>query len=153
MAEWYEKRTLGSLPGVVAGRLPEREALVFEARRFTFAEVAAEVNRAAKALMTLGVRTGDHVCLWLNNCDDWIFIMYGLAKIGAVQIPVNTRFRTRDLAYVLHQSDSAMLITHDVCGPVDYLEMVRQVVELPVDGAGSVRSRLPAAETRGHCRR
>ena len=135
MADWYEKRALGSLPDAMAGRLPDREALVFETRRFTFAEVAAEVNRAAKALMTLGVRPGDHVCLWLNNCDDWIFIMYGLAKIGAVQIPVNTRFRTRDLAYVLRQSDSAMLITHDVCGPVDYLGMVRQVVRLPVDDA------------------
>ena len=85
--------------------------------------------------MALGVRSGDHVCLWLNNCDDWIFIMYGLAKVGAVQVPVNTRFRTRDLAYVLRQSDSAMLITHDVCGPVDYLDMVRQVVRLPSEGA------------------
>ena len=135
MADWYDKRTLGSLPDAMAAKLPDREALVFEARRFTFAEVAAEVNRAAKALVTLGVRAGDHVCLWLNNCDDWIFIMYGLAKIGAVQIPVNTRFRTRDLAYVLHQSDSAMLITHDVSGPVDFLEMVRQVVKFPADGA------------------
>ena len=134
MADWYEKRALGSLPDAMARKLPDREALVFEARRFTFAEVAAEVNRAARALMALGVRPGDHVCLWLNNCDDWIFIMYGLAKIGAVQIPVNTRFRTRDLSYVLQQSDSAMLITHDVCGPVDYMEMVRQVVKLPVDG-------------------
>lgn len=113
MADWYEKHPLGSLPDAMAGKLPDREALVFETRRFTFAEVAAEVNRAAKALMTLGVRPGDHVCLWLNNCDDWIFIMYGLAKIGAVQIPVNTRFRTRDLAYVLRQSDSAVLITHE----------------------------------------
>ena len=143
MADWYEKRSLGSLPEAMARKLPDREALVFEARRFTFAEVAAEVNRAAKALMTLGVRPGDHVCLWLNNSDDWIFIMFGLAKIGAVQIPVNTRFRTRDLAYVLHQSDSAMLITHDVSGPVDYLEMVRQVVRLPVDGAELADPDLP----------
>ena len=143
MADWYEKRSLGSLPDTMACRFPDREALVFEARRFTFAELAAEVNRAAKALMTLGVRPGDHVCLWLNNCDDWVFIMFGLAKIGAVQIPVNTRFRTRDLAYVLHQSDSAMLITHDACGPVDYLEMVRQVVKLPVDSAELADPDLP----------
>ena len=143
MVDWYEKRPLGSLPDAMAHRLPDREALVFESRRFTFAEVATEVNRAAKALMTLGVRPGDHVCLWLNNCDDWIFIMYGLAKIGAVQIPVNTRFRTRDLEYVLRQSDCAMLITHDVSGPVDYLEMVRQVIQLPVDGADLVDPDYP----------
>ena len=135
MADWYEKRALGSLPDSMARKLPHQEALVFETRRFTFADVAAEVDRAAKALMALGVRQGDHVCLWLNNCDGWIFILYGLAKIGAVQIPVNTRFRTRDLAYVLDQSDSAMLITHDVSGPVDYFGMVRQVVRLPAEGA------------------
>lgn len=135
MADWYEKRTLGSLPDGMTRKLPDREALVFEAWRFTFAEVAAAVDRAAKALMTLGVRQGDHVCLWLNNCDDWVFLMYGLAKIGAVQVPINTRFRTRDLAYVLRQSDSVMLITHDVSGPVDYLDMVRQVVRLPGEGA------------------
>ena len=135
MADWYEKRALGGLPDSMACKLPHREALVFEARRFTFAEVATEVDRAAKALIALGVYPGDHVCLWLNNCADWIFIMYGLAKIGAVQVPINTRFRTHDLAYVLHQSDSAMLITHDVCGPVDYLGMVRQVVRLPAEGA------------------
>ena len=143
MADWYEKRTLGSLPDAMALKLPDREALVFEARRYTFAEVAAAVDRAAKALMALGVRQGDHVCLWLNNCDDWIFIMYGLAKIGAVQVPVNTRFRTHDLAYVLRQSDSAMLITHDVCGPVDYLDMVRQVVKLPGDGVDVSDSEYP----------
>lgn len=135
MADWYEKRTLGSLPDGMARKLPNREALVFEAQRFTFAEVAAAVDSAAKALMALGVRQGDHVCLWLNNCDDWIFILYGLAKIGAVQVPINTRFRTRDLAYVLRQSDSVMLITHDVSGPVDYLDMVRQVVRLSGEGA------------------
>ena len=135
MADWYEKRALGGLPDSMACKLPHREALVFEARRFTFAEVATEVDRAAKALIALGVCPGDHVCLWLNNCADWILILYGLAKIGAVQVPINTRFRTHDLAYVLHQSDSAMLITHDVCGPVDYLGMVRQVVRLPAEGA------------------
>ncbi len=74
MADWYEKRTLGSLPDGMAHKLPHREALVFEARRFTFAEVVTEVDRAAKALIALGVRPGDHVCLWLNNCDDWLFI-------------------------------------------------------------------------------
>ena len=135
MADWYEKRALGGLPDSMACKLPHREALVFEARRFTFAEVATEVDRAAKALMALGVCPGDHVCLWLNNCADWIFILYGLAKIGAVQVPINTRFRTRDLAYVLHQSDSVMLITHEVSGPVDYLDMVRQVVRLPAGEA------------------
>ena len=134
MAEWYPKRRFGDLPDDVARRFPEREALVFEDERYTFADLKREIDRAAKALMALGVERGDHVSLWLNNRAEWVFLMFALAKVGAVQVPVNTRFRTNDLEYVVRQSDSAMLITHDVSGPVDYLEMVRAVVALPDDG-------------------
>ena len=134
MTDWYPKRRFGDLPGEMAERFGSREALVFRDARFTFSEVADQVDLAAKALMALGVEAGDHVSLWLNNRAEWLFFMFGLARIGAVQVPVNTRFRTNDLEYVLRQSDSAMLITHDVSGPIDYLAMVRQVVSLPEEG-------------------
>ena len=134
MREWYPKRRFGDLPDDMARRFANREALVFEDERHTFAQLQAEVDRAAKALMILGVERGDHVSLWLNNQSEWVFLMFALAKVGAVQVPVNTRFRTQDLEYVLRQSDSAMLITHDVSGPVDYLDMVRRTVDLPEHG-------------------
>lgn len=129
--DWYPKRRFGDLPDAAAARWPAREALVFEAERYTFAELRVEVDRAAKALLSLGVRRGDHVALWLTNRAEWIFLLFALAKIGAVQVPVNTRLRARDVEYVLRQSDSAVLITHDVSGPVDYLALVREVVRLP----------------------
>ena len=135
MTDWYPKRRFGDLPGEMALKFPQREALVFEQQRYTFAELDREVDRAAKALMVLGVETGDHVALWLNNRAEWLFLMFGLAKVGAVQVPVNTRFRTKDLEYVVRQSDSAMLITHDVSGPIDYLAMVREVFDLPAEGS------------------
>lgn len=136
--EWYPKRRFGDLPGEIAARLPDAEALVFNDARYTFSDVAARVDDAAKRLMAAGIGAGDHVALWLTNCDDWIFIAFGLSRIGAVLVPVNTRFRTRDLAYVLAQSDSKALITHDRSGPIDYLAMVREAVRLPADG-GEVR--------------
>jgi len=68
------------------------------------------------------------------NRPEWIFTMFALARIGAVQVPVNTRLRTHDLAYLLKQSDAAYFIAHDVSGPVDFLVMVREVVSLPTDG-------------------
>src|SRR4029078_13449431 len=52
-------------------------------------------------------------------------------RIGAVLVPINTRFRTRDLAYVLAQSDSKVLIIHARSGPIDYLGMTREAVKLP----------------------
>ena len=134
MTDWYPKRTFGDLPREMAARFGTRDALVFGAARYTFCDVADQVDLAAKALMALGVEAGDHVSLWLNNRAEWLFFMFSLARIGAVQVPVNTRFRTNDLEYVLRQSDSAMLITHDVSGPIDYLAMVREVVSLPASG-------------------
>ena len=133
MTDWYPKRRFGDLPSEMARRFGDREALVFEDKRYTFAQLHEEIDRAAKALMALGVERGDHVSLWLNNRSEWIFLMFALAKVGAVQVPVNTRFRTQDLEYVLRQSDSAMLITHDVSGPIDYLDMARRTVDLSAD--------------------
>ena len=126
--DWYTKRRFGDLADDAAQHFGDREALVFEGKRYSFAEQAAEVDRAAKGLMAAGVEKGDHVAFWFNNRADWIFIAFALAKVGAVMVPVNTRFRTNDLDYVLRQSDSKVLITHDRSGPIDYLEMVRAVI-------------------------
>ena len=128
MEHWYPKRRFGDLYDEAAARWPDRDALVYRDRRYTFREAAAKVDEAARALIRLGVGPGEHVStLAGTNCDDWIFIHFALAKIGAVSVPINTRFRSRDLAYVLKQSDSAMLIAHDVSGPVDYLAMLREL--------------------------
>jgi fatty-acyl-CoA synthase len=127
-------RRFGDLADDIAARLPDREGLVFGAERYTFREIAARIDEAARRLIAAGVGHGEHVALWLNNCADWIFIAFAVEKIGAVLVPINTRFRSRDLAYVLAQSDSAFLITHDRSGPVDYAAMVREAVALPAVG-------------------
>ena len=99
-------RRFGDLADDIAARLPDREGLVFGASRYTFREVAARIDEAARRLIAAGVRPGEHVALWLNNSDEWIFIAFAVQKIGAVLVPINTRFRSRDLSYVLAQSDS-----------------------------------------------
>ena len=93
--------TFGELIDRAAERWPEREALWFEGRRWSFAELRDEVDRAAKALIAAGVAPGDHVCLWLGNRPEYVFLFFAIAKIGAVLVPINTRFRTRDMAYIV----------------------------------------------------
>ena len=143
MEDAFDGRRFGDLPYLAARRFGDREGLVFEQRRYSFVDIAEEVDRAARALISQGVGQGDHVALWLNNSDDWIFIFFALCRIGAVVVPVNTRFRTHDLDYVLRQSDSAMLITHDISGPIDYLAKVRDVVNLPDNGCDIDDERFP----------
>ncbi len=134
MNGWKEVDRYGDLAADMARRFPEREGLIFRDRRYTFAQISEQVDLAARAAMAAGVEKGDHVAVWLQNSDQFVFIVLGLLKAGAVLVPINTRFRTNDLEYVLRQSDSKMLITHNTSGPIGYLEMVREVVKLPSDG-------------------
>ena len=143
MAEWYLKKTFGSLAETMAARFGEREALVFKDERYTFNGLLACIDEVAKGLIQLGVRPGDHVALWMVNRPEWIFAMFALAKIGAVQVPVNTRFRTHDLAYLLEQSDARYLIAQDRSGPINFHEMIREVVKLPTSSGGIKDPKFP----------
>ncbi len=141
MAEWFEKVTLGALVDQAARRFGAREALCFEGQRWTFNQLQQDINRAARGLLQLGVQPGEKVTLWMPNQPEWVHILFALAKIGAVLVPINTRFRTADLEYVVRQSDSTTLITVDRSGPVDYLDMVRQVCpEIDYGDANSLHS-------------
>ncbi|MGE0861726.1 MAG: AMP-binding protein, partial [Gammaproteobacteria bacterium] len=99
--DWYRKRTLGDVMDEAAARWGAREALVFGERRWTYANLNEEVNRAAKALIALGVQNGEHVALWMTNRPEWVFLMFGVARVGGCLVPLNTRYRTDDVAYAV----------------------------------------------------
>ena len=141
-ARWDGRTPVGELPARAAERWGNRESLVFGPVRQSFAEIARRVDEAAKGLIALGVAPGDKVCLWLNNCPEWVHLLFAVARIGAVLVPANTRFRTGDIEYLVRQGDCSTLITHDVSGPVDYLAMVRELVpeSLAAPPAGTLRS-------------
>ncbi len=140
MGAWFSGRTLGSLPDEAARRWGAREGLCFQGRRWTFAALSEEIDRVAKGLIRLGIAPGEHVALWMVNRPEFIQAAFAVMKIGAVLVPVNTRFRIEDAAYVLSQSDAALLIVAARSGPVDYLGMVRQLApSLGAAGRGEVR--------------
>ena len=141
MPDWFEKITVGDQLDRIAARYGAREAIAFQGRRWTFEQLKADADAAARGLMQCGVRPGDKVALWLTNCPEWLHIQCAVAKIGAILVPINTRFRTTDLEYVLRQSDSSTLITTDRSGPVGYLDMARELLpELDaVDDANDLR--------------
>ncbi len=122
--DWYRKRTLGQLLDAAAARFGTREALVFEDRRWTWQAFKQETDAVAKGLMGIGVEPGERVALWMTNRPEWLWVMFALGKIGACIVPLNTRYRTDDVAYTVTQSRSATLITLDRSGPVDYQGML-----------------------------
>lgn len=127
MADWYYKSPIGGLVDRAAHLFGPKEALYYEGTRCTFIQLKEDVDRAARALIQLGIQPGEKVALWMPNRPEWIHLLFAVAKIGAVLVPINTRFRTADLEYVVRQSDTSTLITVDRSGPVDYLEMVREL--------------------------
>ena len=127
MADWYEKSPMGALVDRAARLFGPKEALYYEGKRWTFTQLKEDVDHAARALIQLGIRPGEKVALWMPNRPEWIHLLFAVAKTGAVLVPINTRFRTADLEYVVLQSDTSTLITVDRSGPVDYLGMVREL--------------------------
>ena len=78
MADWYAEQTIGSLPERAARQWGAREALAFQGRRWSFAEVDARVDALAKGLLELGIGPGDKVALWMVNRPEWIDAMFAL---------------------------------------------------------------------------
>ena len=144
---WFLKQTIGSLLDERAKRDGTREALVFEGRRATFAELARDVDMLARGLIQLGIEPGDKVSLWMMNRPEWIHAALAVMRIGAVLVPINTRFRSEDAAYVLGQSDSTTLIIAARSGPIDFLGMVRTMLpSLGSDREVVDASNLPALQ-------
>ena len=128
MSEWFTKRTLGQVTASAAENWGDREALVFEKKRWTWREFEEEVCQAARGLIAAGICPGEKVAVWMNNKPDWLFLMFAIAKIGGVLVPLNTRYRTEDIKYVLAQSNTGTLISDDQSGPVSYLKLLQDVI-------------------------
>lgn len=136
--------TIGSLLDRVTERRPEDDALVYPDRglRYTYREFQEVVERYARALMALGLQKGDHVAVWGQNVPEWVTLQFATGKVGAVLVTINPAYRTRELRYVLEQSDAAALfLTQGVKG-ADFPTILREAVP-EMEGAGDGALSVP----------
>jgi fatty-acyl-CoA synthase len=98
-----------------------------DGRRWTYRELAAEVDAVALGLLELGVRTGDRVGVWAPNCAEWVFVQYATAKIGAILVNINPAYRVHELEYVLHQAGIRTLVAVPAFRTSDYAGMIAEV--------------------------
>jgi len=105
--------TLGQMVDRAAARFPDRTAVVFKDERVTYADLKRRADDFARGLLTLGLRAGDHVVLWMPNRVEWNVANLGIAKIGAVTVTCNSRYKALEVEYVLRQSDAKALIMVD----------------------------------------
>jgi len=110
----------------------DREALVDRSdlatvRRWTYTELAAEVDALALGLLEMGIDKGDRVGIWAPNCAEWTLTQYATAKIGAILVNINPAYRTRELEFVLNQSGMKLLVSAERLKTSDYVGMIAEV--------------------------
>jgi fatty-acyl-CoA synthase len=105
-------QTIGDMWDAVVAEHGGREALVscHQDIRWTYSQLAEEVDRCARALLARGVAKGDRVGMWSPNCAEWVVVQLATAKIGAILVNVNPSYRAHELEYALTQSGCSHLI-------------------------------------------
>jgi fatty-acyl-CoA synthase len=102
------------------------EALVTLTGRFSFEDLLESARRAAGSMQALGIRRGDHIGILMGNDEHWLSLFYGAALIGAVTVPVNTRFKTAEIDFCLKQADCKLLFYVERFLDIDFGAKVRE---------------------------
>jgi acyl-CoA synthetase (AMP-forming)/AMP-acid ligase II len=118
----------GTIPRLVhdaAERFGDAVAVGDGDERITFADLAGRVDVAARAAAARGIGPGDRVAIWGPNVWEWIVAALGAVRAGASLVPVNTRFKGGEAAYILGKSGARMLFTVSGFLDADYVGMLR----------------------------
>jgi len=89
---------------------PKKEAIICGGKRWTYEEFHSRVNRLSRFLVKLGVRKDDKVAILHPNCHYFLEAYYGIMQIGAISVPINYRLSGREIAFILQDSESRVLI-------------------------------------------
>jgi fatty-acyl-CoA synthase len=120
---------LGDVLAQQANQYPNKDALIYPelGLRWSFRQLEELAQNCALGLASLGIRKGERVALWSTNLPEWVVLFFGLAKIGAVMVTVNTLLRKHEVEYLLSQSEACTLILSKGFRDVDYPEVVYQI--------------------------
>ncbi|WP_347490258.1 ATP-dependent acyl-CoA ligase [Desulfoscipio sp. XC116] len=105
-------------------RSPDKVYLLFEEQKITYSEMNRLINQTANMFLELGIHKGDRVALMMPNCPEFIYVWFGLVKIGASMVPINTFFRGKETAYILQHSEAKAVVATP-----EYWEIVQNAIE------------------------
>ena len=93
----------------------------------TYEQFRRDVDECAAALISLGVKAGDHVAVWATNVPEWYITFWATTKIGAVLVTVNTAYKIHEIEYLLKQSDTHTLIMIEYSKDINYKEIISEL--------------------------
>ena len=105
--------TIPNLARSAAARFGDDEAVVDGEVRLTFTDLWAAARQAGRAFLAAGVAPGDRVAIWAPNVHEWVVALLGLQAAGAVVVPINTRYKGDEAAYLLRASRAKVLVGVD----------------------------------------
>ncbi|HBO24213.1 MAG TPA: crotonobetaine/carnitine-CoA ligase [Providencia sp.] len=110
------KQNLRQMWDDLAQTYKNKTALIFEScegnvRELSYSQMNQHINRTANLFLAHGIQKGDKVALHLDNCPEFFFCWFGLAKIGAIMVPVNARFRYEESAWIMENCQARMVVT------------------------------------------
>jgi acyl-CoA synthetase (AMP-forming)/AMP-acid ligase II len=126
--------TISSLVDDAAARFGDAEAVVDfhgpggTTTRLTFDQLAESVADATRAVMANGIEPGDRIAIWAPNCAEWVVAALGAVGAGAVLVPLNTRFKGAEAAYILRASGAKLLFTVEGFLGTDYPAMLAEAI-------------------------
>jgi fatty-acyl-CoA synthase len=120
----WKAQTLGE---VLEQRAGSAEALVTLEKRLTYGDLRSSARAAAGGMQALGLKRGDRVGILMGNDEKWLALFYGAALIGAVTVPVNTRFKAAEIDFCLKQAECKALFYVERFLDIDFGAMLREI--------------------------
>ena len=104
---------LGAYLERAAAEYADNEVLIFPDARLTYGQLLERARHHAGRLASLGVEAGDHVGILMPNCPEYIELLFGCALLGGIAVPINARYKSSELAYVVENADIRVLFVSD----------------------------------------
>ena len=103
--------TIPSLVNAQARAFGNKLALISNQNSFTYFQIDELSSIIASNLISLGVEKGDRVAIWAPNMNEWVLSAIGIHKAGGVLVPINTRMKGKEAAYILNNSKAKILFS------------------------------------------
>lgn len=121
--------TFADVLDTMAEKYPDQHAFKYPTLDYTrtYKQFRRDVDECAAALISLGVKAGDHVAIWATNVPQWFITFWATTKIGAVLVTVNTEYKIHEIEYLLKQSDTHTLVMIESYKSINYEEIIQKL--------------------------
>ena len=145
----FSSLTIPALIKYQAENLGSKSALISDQETLSFLELDNLSTNIATHLIDLNVLPGDRVAIWAPNMNEWILAAIAIHKVGGVLVPINTRMKGKEAAYILNNSESKILFSVKTFLGTDYFQLLKNEdlpylkYQISLDETEAIDSKIP----------